>query len=392
MHILLICQTFPDPTNQRKGVFYRDQALALHRAGHKVGVIALGGLDALNLRHPGIIKWKDQIRYIDNGIPVFRALRIPLPLKKHDSKLRLWTITTPVIRAAEKYIAKYGAPDLLHSQNFFYAGLSGIRAAQALDLTHILTEHSSNFLNEFPKDKQQIIKQQLPKIDRVSAVSNNLADHMRTFVPEKNIHIIGNVVDTNLFSPGKKAKGNHPFTFTVAAHLDRNKNVEIPLRAFQKAFFGNEDFQLIICGNGPEKNNLTALTDHLSLTSQVSFIDFLSREELASLYRRSHVVISSSIKETFGLTLVEAMACGTPVIATRSGGPQDFVTREVGILIEPNNVEEMAEAMLAINQDYRTYKPEIIRDYCTQNYSEATFVKKIEKTYKKTKQGNPNKW
>jgi L-malate glycosyltransferase len=388
MHILFICQTFPEPNNQRKGIFYRDQAIALKKAGHQVGVIALGGLDSMNLNLPGVRNWGEQNQYIDNEIPVFRALRIPFPIKKHESKLRLWTITTPVFRAVGKYIAKYSIPDMLHSHNFFYAGLSGIRAAHELNLPHMLTEHSSNFLNKFPKDKQRLINEQLPGIDGVNAVSNDLADHIRKYVPGKIIHVIGNVVDTELFSPGKKAKPDFPFTYTVAAHLDSNKNVEIPIRAFHKIFSGKENFRLIICGNGPEKDNLITLTNQLGLASQVNFIDFLPREELISLYRKSHVVISSSKKETFGLTLVEAMACGTPVIATRSGGPQDFVTDEVGLLIEADHIEEMSKAMLAIKRNYRTYKPEIIRDYCVNFFSEAAFANKLVGIY----QGEINHW
>jgi L-malate glycosyltransferase len=385
MHILFIFQTFPEPNNQRKGVFYRDQALALQKAGHQVGVIALGGLDSMDLSHSGLRNWKKQTYYIDHGLPVYRALRIPLPLKKKETNLRQWTISAPAARAANLYILKYGIPDILHSQNFFHAGLSGIRVAHDHNLPHILTEHSSNFFNDFPVDKQRLFIKQLPKIDGVYAVSTALANQMRKYVPEKQIRIIKNVVNTNLFSQGEIIKSDSPFIFTIAAQFDSNKNVELPIRAFHKVYAGQENFRLVICGNGPEKKNLAILTGQLGLNNQVDFIEFLPRKELISLYQRSHVVISSSIKETFGLTLVEAMACGIPVIATRSGGPEDFVTDEVGLLVDSNNVKEMSNAMWKIYQNYATFKTQKIRDYCIHNFSEIAFVQNLEKLYNEEK-------
>ncbi len=382
MHILFICQTFPEPNNQRKGIFYRDQAIALQKAGHQVGVIALGGLDSMDLSREGLRNWQKQVIYTDSGFPVYRTLRVPLPLKRRDTRLRLWSITSPAVRTANRYIAMHGVPDILHSQNFFYAGLTGIRIARENGLPHVLTEHSSLFLYNLRDDKLRLLQNQLPKIHCTLAVSTALADRIRSYVPGKEILVVGNVVNTDIFAPGKGEKLRYPFTFTIAARLDRNKSVGVALRAFHQAFAGKKNLRMVICGDGPEKENLVTLTDKLDVNKQVDFLSFLPREELITLYQRSHVGVSSSHSETFGLTLTEAMACGLPVIATRSGGPEDIVTDKAGLLVDTDSVESMSKAMQKMYQHYNEYQPEKIRAYCIRNYSEQAFVKKLVNIYK----------
>lgn len=391
MHILFVCQTFPEPDNKRKGIFYHDQAAALQKAGHQVGVIALGGLDSMDLSLKGLSSWQEQIHYTDSGISVYRSLRIPLPLKKRESRLRLWSMIKPAVRTAGQYISDNGIPDVLHSQNFFYAGLVGIQIAYQNRLPHILTEHSSLFLDGLSEDKLHFLREQLPQIPRALAVSTALTDRIRKYVPGKEVQVVGNVVNTDIFTPGKSEKLEHPFTFTIAAHFDRNKNVETALRAFHQAFTGNEDIRMVICGHGPEKENLLALTEKLNLNKQLDFIDFLPREKLISLFRRSHVVVSSSQNETFGLTLAEAMACGLPIITTRSGGPQDYVTDKVGMLVDSGSVEDMSKAMQKMYRNYNAYDSEKIRAHCVRNFSEGAFVKKLEKIYKEEMIRNLNK-
>ena len=81
------------------------------------------------------------------------------------------------------------------------------------------------------------------------------------------------------------------------------------------------------------------------MSTQVEFPGLLNREEVRNIIQESHVVVSSSIIETFGVTLIEGMSCGKPVIATRSGGPEEFVTPEVGILIPTDDITALANAM-----------------------------------------------
>jgi glycosyltransferase involved in cell wall biosynthesis len=98
--------------------------------------------------------------------------------------------------------------------------------------------------------------------------------------------------------------------------------------------------------------------------------------------RRSHVIVLSSNFETFGLVLAEAMACGKPVISTRSGGPEDFVTEETGILVSAHDSSALAEALIQMRQRYDRYDPALIRAHCVERFSERQFVRKLEDIYR----------
>ncbi len=102
---------------------------------------------------------------------------------------------------------------------------------------------------------------------------------------------------------------------------------------------------------------------------------------MRDLFHRSHVVLSASDFETFGITLIEALSCGRPIIATRSGGPQDFVTDEVGILVPKNNSAAMAEALRTIRENYTRYQPQALHDYVEARYSEAAIVQRLTELY-----------
>ena len=90
------------------------------------------------------------------------------------------------------------------------------------------------------------------------------------------------------------------------------------------------------------------------LEKKVKFLGFVSQQKLVSLYQQALTFVSSSLWEGFGLTLVEAMACGCPVIAGNTGA-QPEVVGKAGILVDPENVLEIAEAMerLAEDEDLR---------------------------------------
>ena len=382
MHILFICPSFPDFKNHLHGIFYEDQASALKQAGSSIGVIQQFGLGSICFSRDTLRNWRNQLNYIINGIPVYRSIRTPIPIKKSDNSIRLWSILTPAWNTYKRYIAKYGIPDIIHAHNFFYAGIAGLTISQKTKIPVVLTEHSSLFLiKKLPKDKEKILKSRLLEINKVLAVSSKLAAIMKSYVKDCNINVIGNIVDTDFFRLNTYENPEKRFNFTTIAHLDQNKNVGFTIKAFHLAFSGKKDVRLNICGSGLEKERLINLVNRLNLNSQVRFQDILSRQELLRLYQRSHVVLSSSEHETFGLTLAEAMACGIPIIATRSGGPEDFVNAEVGFLVEKGDLAGMAEAMKHIFKNYRNYDRENIRNYCMQNYSKDVIVKKIMRIY-----------
>jgi len=378
MHLLLICSTYPEHNDARKSIFFRDQARALKDAGHRVGVLVVNGISPNDFL---LCRNADPIISLDDGIPVYRSVRLPIPIRNADSPLHIWSMTTQVVWLFKKYISNEGLPEILHAQNFFYAGLAGIRIKNKSKLPLVLTEHSSVFLRDTLTEKQrQLFSGHMGAVDRCLAVSSALAKKLEELVPGLSVDVVGNMVDTDYFKP-LTPPSKEGFVFLIAASLDENKRVGDAIRAFADAFSTDLSVQLWVCGQGPEEKKLHTLAADLNIAGQIKFFGFTSRDELRDYYSRADVVISTSKLETFGLTLLEAMACGKPVISTRSGGPEDFINSQVGLLVDVGDIYALSAAMKEVYLRITEFDPYLISKYAVSHYAGAQFVSRLVKIY-----------
>ena len=105
-------------------------------------------------------------------------------------------------------------------------------------------------------------------------------------------------------------------------------------------------------------------------------------------FRNCDVYILPSRHESFGVSYIEAMACGKPVIATDCGGPADFVNSENGILVPVGNVEEISNAILNMAENYKTYDPEEIRKFFLNTFSRKVVSSEIFHLYEEVVRQN----
>lgn len=147
-----------------------------------------------------------------------------------------------------------------------------------------------------------------------------------------------------------------PPIFTFLGFLKDWKGVDLLLYAASIAL-KQELLQLRIIGDGSIKKELELLTYQLGISKQVQFLGFVPQEQCPSLLQESRALVLPSLFECGGAVVLEAMAVGIPVIATRWGGPVDYVTENCGILIEPSSkaafIRGLAEAMVRLARDER---------------------------------------
>jgi glycosyltransferase involved in cell wall biosynthesis len=149
-------------------------------------------------------------------------------------------------------------------------------------------------------------------------------------------------VDIDRYTPSWRKE---EFIFVVG-RLTRFKRIDLVLKAIALAKQRGDKIPLIIGGDGEERAHLTKLAQRLKLNDRVQFAGRLSDEELLSYLRRARFVVFPTTNEPFGLVPVEAMACGTPVIVSNSGGPRETVIEgETGLLFKAGSDVDLADKM-----------------------------------------------
>ena len=166
--------------------------------------------------------------------------------------------------------------------------------------------------------------------------------------------------------------------------LGPRKNVQLLLRAFDRAFAGDESVVLDIVGDGKERPRLESLARAMQQRHRITFLGSLDTDGVVNALERSHCCVSSSNVETFGVTLIEALATGVPVIATRSGGPQDIVTSECGHLVPVGDEAALAEAMRHVHSDrvHWAHQSHPLSAYAHRTYGPEAVVSRLEAVYR----------
>jgi len=187
----------------------------------------------------------------------------------------------------------------------------------------------------------------LPRIYRdtpFEAISESTADDLaERGINRKNIRVICPGVELDAYTPDSAARAIVP-TFAYVGRLKKYKGVDIVIRAFAR--LADPQAVLEIAGAGDYRPALERLAASLDLTDRVRFLGFVDADGKRNLLRRSWGVALASPKEGWGLTNVEAAACGTPVIASDSPGIRESVREgETGFLVPHGDVPAFAERM-----------------------------------------------
>ena len=244
--------------------------------------------------------------------------------------------------------------DLLHT-HVYKADLLGIIAAYMPKIPIVATVHG--YTDAFPAVRMYrhldlLVLRRLPKVIAVSdylrqeLIASGLAPH--------RVVTVYNAIDLDVFvsavrTDRRKVRAelgigpNAPVVLTVG-RLNPEKGHRYLLESARLARRHISSLRVLVVGEGPLRENLEASAHSLHLDAVVSFLDW--RDDVASLMAASDLFVLPSTRESFGLVILEALALGVPVIATRVGGvPEIIRTGKTGILIEPRDSGALARAM-----------------------------------------------
>lgn len=289
MRILLVSQMYPGPGAPDLGVFVAQLERALSERGHE---IELAVLDS-----------------------------------RAGGKRRYATLAVGTLQAARRF-----RPDVVYAHFLVPSGLIGALASHA---PLVVTAHGRDVRNVGSiRGMATLTRRTVARAAAVIAVSDYLRRELEAKVPEARgkTEVIDSGVDLERFRV-EPAPADGP-RFLCLGALSERKNVVRLADAFAQVGDGT----LTFVGDGP-------LRPRLEGRANVELAGAVGHDEIPKRIAQSHVVCQPSLIEPFGQAVLEAMACGRSVVATRIGGPPEFVPPDAGVLVDPLDVEALAHAL-----------------------------------------------
>ena len=185
---------------------------------------------------------------------------------------------------------------------------------------------------------------------KISVLSQSTKeDLIERGLPEENLQVIHPGVDRILYNTGDGvAKDSSPIILYVG-RIKQYKCIDHVIRAMPRILHRVPDAQYLVAGTGDYLDSLRRLTSKLDLDDNVKFLGYISHDKKADLMRRANLLVYTSPKEGWGLSVIEANACGTCAVASRSPGLKDAVVdKETGFLVEHGDIEALGEAIVKV--------------------------------------------
>ncbi len=241
----------------------------------------------------------------------------------------------------------------------------------------IVTEHACwrPWMDQYPSVRRQAVQAARQFAFHI-AVSSYLRSTIAHFTgPSERLRVIPVGVDGSIFSRPANSSALKPQQILFVGYINFTKGVDILLKAMQQLLRRQPEVRLVLVGGSIYRNTrlqqeqLHKMAKDLALGDRVVFAGPKSPEEVARYMRESALLVLPRRRESFGEVLVEALACGIPVVASRCVGPEDIVTEEVGVLVEPEDEHALAQGIEHVLLNRSRYDAMRLRRYALERFS-----------------------
>lgn len=372
LHILILPSWYVQEESPWVGHFFQTQAKLVSREGHQVGVIfpemrSLKTVSLSNLRK----NYFQTLSAWDDGVFELRWKGWNLFPKLLKRQRLSWIHHAHSL--FNTYVKMRGLPDLIHAHSIVWGGMAAQSISDKFKIPYLVSEHRDLFfqLKPFgvPWEKcwtSPLIQECLLKASLIISPSHSLKEALQRYHPIK-VNVIPHAVDTDFFSLREEIKDKNFFHIVSIGRLSPEKNIKMLILAFFELLESDPSSRLTIGGDGPERRNLESLVKSLGIESKVKFLGELSQLKVRDLLHSADLFVLTSLRETFGVVLIEALSSGLPVISTRCGGPEEIVFTEGGSLIDVGDLRSLVRAIK--NFKGLQFKPIIIREKILKKYS-----------------------
>ncbi len=285
-------------------------------------------------------------------------------------------------------------PDAIHIHTPTLLGWEAVVCGRLLNIPTIGTYHTliPDFLNHspIPKIGELVIMKKLAWkytnnfYENCTAVTTPSAAMKRELIKNglnKKVEVISNGVNLKLFYPRKIT--NKKFRILYVGRISYEKNIDVVIKAVGEFAKKIKDFEFWIVGSGPDVEKLKHLVKKLKIEKYTRFIGGIDNSKLPEIYSNPGVFVTGSTIETEGIVLLEAMACGLPIIGVNARAIPDLIKNEVnGFIVNPEDYKNMSRVIDVIycNPDLRKkMAKEAIST--AGRYNVERCVERLEKVY-----------
>jgi len=365
INVLVISRMYPSSAKPISGTFVHDQVLALSAHEHcRITVICpkpyVPAVVRTRLRRGMSHALTPREENID-GIPVF----YPKVLSFGGDSFHImkglsmpWTLR-PFMREF-----RAAAFDIIHAHmSHFHEGWFAKEINKTFGKKTVLTIHGGAGIDPPRRSRKFFMRKTLESADRIIAVSDSIkAKILQYGLDERKVTVIGNGAFPAMFHPMDKTRARQLLGLPAEARiivsvatLMEAKGLRELISALSEVKKSVPRVLLILIGADIIKNDLMRQADDLGVTESVLFAGSQPHDKIPLWLNASEVFVLPSHQEGMPVSLLEALMCGKPVVATAVGGITGILTsRDYGILVEPRNVGQLSRALLeALGKDWR---------------------------------------
>ncbi|MFC1678613.1 glycosyltransferase [Elusimicrobiota bacterium] len=390
MKILVLADIYPSPEAPVRGIFVREQVKQI-RKQHDVQVMVierrflrLFSADCLRLifRCTGIEKsnrifGKTRRKDLRVAYPVFVVGGQPLHF------INGFSAFYSTLRRLQESTFR---PDLIFAFKSFPAGYVGWRMKPRLQVPVVTMEFMGPFSTYFAEPHRgRMVIEAINGIDRTIYSRFQLKEIEAYGVRKDKLGFGHFGVDVERFCPDRSGSDRRgrvldsgKFKLLVIGRIEEQKGIQHLIGAMGILKRDFPGVRLTIVGpvdEGGEK--ILASIEKMGLAEEVQYEGVCPNKNLPSLINDHDILVSPSLFETLGLTIIEAFACGKPVVATMSGGPQETINERVGLLVNKADANALAAGLRYVMDNYSKYDPKEIRDYAVQNFSYEVVTQRL---------------
>jgi teichuronic acid biosynthesis glycosyltransferase TuaC len=378
VNVLVVSRLYPRSDDPVLGIFVEEEVRELSRRCETKVVSPVPWFPPLKV----VPRWYaySQLprREVRSGVEVLRPRTLILPRNLNFPLLGLSFYRT--LRRSFGALIQNFAVDLIHAHMAYPDGFAAVLLGKATGLPIVVSLHGGDvnlYFRRFSGRSQGMWA--IAQANRVIAASRSLRDTVVDGYgadPAK-VTVIPSGVDVDKFQPMpiKEAESRLdlepgvPRVLYVGA-ITLSKGVDYLLKAFARLHPDlHRSAQLVLVGDGDYRDAARMLASDLGIGHRVTWAGKRPNDEIPLWINASDVLVLPSLSEGFGVVLVEALACGKPVVATACGGPEDIVTPETGIMVPPADMGSLADALAAALNNEHRFSGEEIRRYAVDNFA-----------------------